>query len=71
MPHVLYNHITHTWDQPALEDDWPEAPSHTEEPLEFSPSGRRAIARIALAATATIGGLILWGLIAGVVLGVS
>ena len=71
MAHVLYNHLTHTWDDPYAEDSWSEHGSRHEETPEFSGAASRLIARLALAAAAAVGALALWGLVAGALLGFS
>ena len=70
MPHVLYNHITHAWDEPA-EDSWSESSGRPEEPVEFTPAARRVIALLALAGATAVSTLALWGLVAGLVTGPS
>ena len=71
MPHVLYNHITHSWDQPDPDDGCSESAHHLEESPEFSPALRRALPRLALGAGTAILGFLLVGLIAGLLLGIS
>ncbi len=71
MAHVLYNHMTHSWDNLYAEDSWSEHDGCHEEPVEFSPAARLLIARLALAAATTVGGIALWGLMAGVLLGIT
>jgi hypothetical protein len=71
MPHVLYNHITHSWDEPDPDDG---CSLHTHEPDEspqFSATTHRALTRLALVAGTAMAGFVLWGLLAGLLLGVS
>lgn len=70
MPHVLYNHITHTWDAPDPDDGCRESALGEESP-EFSPAAQRAIARIALGAGTALAAFAVWGLLAGFLLGIS
>ena len=71
MPHVLYNHITHTWDQPDLDDGYSETLQTDDASPEYSPATRRTLARLALGAGTALAGFILWGLFAGLLLGIS
>ena len=71
MPHVLYNHITHSWDQPDLDDGCSDSIHHPDEAPEFSATTRLALTRLALGAATAIAGFVLWGLIAGLLLGIS
>lgn len=71
MPHVLYNHITHTWDQPDPDDGYSETLQTADASPEYSPSTRRILARLALGAGTALAGFILWGLLAGLLLGIS
>ena len=71
MAHVLYNHMTHTWDNPYAEDSWSEHDGRHEEPVEFSPAVHILVGRLALAAATTIGALAFLGLMAGILLGIT
>lgn len=71
MPHVLYNHITHSWDEPDPDDGCSQHAHVPDESPEFSATARRALARLALGAGTAIAGFVLWGLIAGLLLGIS
>ncbi len=71
MPHVLYNHITQSWDLPELDDGGGDIAREREQAPELSPAGQRLVSRLALGAATAIAGLILWGLGAGLLLGVS
>ena len=68
MPHVLYNHITHSWDQPELDDGCRETAHDSEELPEFTPSTRRAVARLALGAVTALASFIVCGLVFGLLL---
>ena len=70
MAHILYNHITHCWDEPDA-DLWSETDGRFEEPMAFGPTAQLAIRRLALAAATLMGGFVAWGLIAGILLGIS
>ncbi len=71
MPHVLYNHLTHSWDRSDPDDGGdPLAPAGTEVP-EFGPLARRLLPRLALGAGTAITAFIVLGFIAGLLLGVS
>lgn len=67
MPHVLFNHITHTWDEP--EDAWTEAAREQEEPIEVGERTRYAVAHLALAAATAVAALVILGLVAGLLFG--
>ncbi len=71
MPHVLYNHITHSWDEPDLDDGCSETAPERDQVPQFRPAAQRLLSRLALGATTALAALILWGLIAGLLLGVS
>ena len=69
MAHVLYNHMTHTWDDPYAQDSWSEHGGCHEEPVRFSRFTHVVVAWLALAAAAAVGALAVWGLAAGIILG--
>ncbi len=71
MPHVLYNHITQSWDEPDADDGGGETAGERNQGPEFSPATQRLVSRLAVGAATALAGLILWGLMAGLVLGVS
>lgn len=71
MPHVLYNHMTHSWDTPDPDDGASDAIHSCDESPHFGPFARRALPGLALGAGTAITALILLGLIAGVLFGVS
>ena len=71
MAHVLYNHMTHTWDDPYAEDSWSEHGGRYEEPIPFSPRAHILAGRLALGAATAVGALAVWGLLAGILLGVA
>ena len=71
MPHVLNNHINNTWDPPAPYDGGSPTLRSADESPEYSPATRRALAGLALGAGTAIAGFILWGLLAGLLLGIS
>jgi len=71
MPHLLYNHITHSWDRPDPDDGGGEHSSPLFEAPDLSARARRTIARLALASGAGITACIAWGLIAGILFGVA
>ena len=71
MPHVLYNHITHTWDTPDPDDGCRETLPPADASPEYSPATRRTLAGLALGVGTALAGFILWGLLAGLLLGFS
>lgn len=71
LPHVLYNHITHTWDLPDPDDGCSDTKHPPDGSPEFSPAFQRAVSRLALGAGTALAAFALWGLLAGVLLGVS
>lgn len=71
MPHVLYNHLTHSWDRPDGNDGWQEIAAKDCELPQFGPLFRRVLPCLALGAGTTFTTVILLGLIAGLLLGVS
>ncbi len=71
MAHVLYNHMTHTWDDPYAEDGWSEHGGRHEDPVQFSRLTHIVVSRIALAAATAVGALMVWGLVAGALLGIA
>ncbi len=71
MPHVLYNHITHSWDQPDLDDGCSESTHSPDRGPEFSPAAQRVVARLALGAGTALAALVVWGLVAGILLGIA
>lgn len=71
MPHVLYNHMTHSWDRPDPDDGCCQTADRGEEAPHLEPGARRALSRLALAAATFIAGFILCGIIAGLLFGLS
>ncbi len=71
MPHVLYNHITHAWDQPELDPGGSPGADSAQEAPAFGPVAHRLLPPLALGSATAMAGLILLGLIAGLLLGVS
>jgi hypothetical protein len=71
VPHVLYNHITHSWDPPDPDDGCSHGIHPSDESPQFGPIARFALSRLALGAGTAIVAFVLWGLIAGLLLGVS
>ncbi len=71
MPHVLYNHITHTWDQPHPDDGGSDFLDSCDESPDFGPVAHRLLPPLALGSATAIAGLILLGLAAGLLLGVG
>ena len=70
MPHVLYNHLTHSWDRPDPDDGCNDGFRPCDESPQFGPIARRVLPGLALGAGTAITGFILLGLIAGL-LGLS
>ncbi len=71
MPHVLYNHITHSWDQPDPDDGGSDFLHPCDESPQFGPVAHRVLPPLALGSAMAIAGLILLGLFSGLLLGVG
>lgn len=71
MPHVLYNHLTHSWDQPDPDDGCSGFVHQREESPAFGPVAQCAVRRLALGAGAALAGFILMGWLAGLLVGIS
>jgi hypothetical protein len=71
MPHVLYNHITHSWDRPDPDDGGNLMTAAGTEAPEFGPGARRVLPSLALGSATAIVGLLVLGMVAGLLLGVS
>ncbi len=71
MPHVLYNHITHSWDRPDPDDGGSDFLAAGDESPQFGPVAHRLLPPLALGSATAIVGLLLLGLVAGLLLGVG
>ncbi len=71
MPHVLYNHITHAWDQPQPDDGSSDLIQSSDEAPQFGPLAHRVLPPFALGSATAMAALLLLGLVAGLLLGVS
>ena len=71
MPHVLYNHLTHSWDRPDPDDGGDSMTAAGTEVPEFGPLAHRVLPPLALGSATAVVGLLVLGMIAGLLLGVS